>query len=328
MSKRGVLGQWLAGFVGLILVLGGVGAAEAQDKIRLSIGIDPSMSMYLVAKEGGLFKKHGIDAEVINAESGGAALEMTVAGQTSGATTTELPGIRARSKGARVVIPAVVATSGQWYGVVASKNVAKAEDLVGKKVAVHKGTAAEYYYTQFVARHNLPGDKIKVLYVSSQEMVPALLRGDVDAYFTWEPWLGKGVETVAGSKVLSRGGQVTGYDLLVFSYITEEMAKNRDLATRFVRALVDTERFIKDNRDQATAIVAKGFRLDPKLTAEYMTMITFHVNLEERWMESLRRAGQWMLSNKLIEREPDYGPFVVSEFLEAVAPERVTMKRR
>ena len=35
-----------------------------------------------------------------------------------------------------------------------------------------------------------------------------------------------------------------------------------------------------------------------------------------------------MLSNKLIEREPDYGPFVVSEFLEAVAPERVTMKRR
>ena len=331
MSRRdavGRTGRWLAGVVGLALVLGGIGAAEAQDKIRLSIGIDPSMSMYLVAKESGVFKKHGIDAEVIHAESGGAALEMTVAGQTAGATTTELPGIRARSKGAKIVIPAVVATSGQWYGVVASKNVAKPEDLVGKKVAVHKGTAAEYYYTQFVAKHHLPGDKIKVLYVSSQEMVPALLRGDVDAYFTWEPWLGKGVETVAGSKVLSRGGQVTGYDLLVFAYITEEMARNRDLSTRFVRALVDTEKFIKDHRDQATAIVAKGFRLDPKLTAEYMSMITFNVNLEERWIDSLRRAGQWMLANKLIEREPDYGPFVVSDFLEAVAPERVTIKRR
>ena len=331
MSRRGAVGnvgRWLIGVAVMALVLGGAGAAEAQDKIRLSIGIDPSMSMYLVAKEGGLFKKHGIDAEVINAESGGAALEMTVAGQTAGATTTELPGIRARSKGAKVVIPAVVATSGQWYGVVASKNVGKAEDLVGKKVAVHKGTAAEYYYTQFVAKHNLPADRIKVLYVSSQEMVPALLRGDVDAYFTWEPWLGKGVETVAGSKVLSRGGQVTGYDLLIFSYITEEMAKNRDLSTRFVRALVDTEKFIKDNRDQATAIVAKGFRLDPKLTAEYMTMIDFNVNLEDRWIEALRRAGQWMLSNKLIEREPDYGPFIAPQFLEAVAPERVTMKRR
>jgi NitT/TauT family transport system substrate-binding protein len=317
------------GVVVVALVVGGLAAAgEAQDKIRLSIGIDPSMSMYLVAKEAGIFKKHGIDAEVIHAESGGAALEMAVAGQTAGATTTELPGIRARSKGARVVIPAVVATSGQWYGVVASKAVAKPEDLVGRKVAVHKGTAAEYYYTQFVAKHHLPADKIKVLYVSSQEMVPALLRGDVDAYFTWEPWLGKGVETVAGAKVLSRGGQVTGYDLLIFAYITEEMARNRDLSTRFVRALVDTERFIKDHRDQATAIVARGFRLDPKLTGEYMNMIAFNVNLEDRWIEALRRAGQWMLSNRLIEREPDYGPFIVSQFLETVAPERVTMKRR
>src|SRR5262245_50115849 len=117
--------------------------ARADDRIRLSIGIDPSMSMYLVAKESGMFKKHQIDAEVINAESGGAALEMTVAGQTSGATTTELPGIRARSKGAKIVIPAVVATSGQWYGVVAAKQITKADELIGKKVAVDKGNAGE-----------------------------------------------------------------------------------------------------------------------------------------------------------------------------------------
>src|SRR5262249_53848453 len=221
-----------------VMVIAAGEQGRDEDKIRLSIGIDPSMSMYLVAKESGMFKKHQIDAEVIQAESGGAALEMTVAGQTSGATTTELPGIRARSKGAKIVIPAVVATSGQWYGVVAAKQITKADDLIGKKVAVHKGTAAEYYYTQFVAKHNLPADKITVLYVASQEMVPALLRGDVDAYFTWEPWLGKGVETVAGSKILSRGGQITGYDLLVFAYITEEMAKSKDLGVRFVRALL------------------------------------------------------------------------------------------
>ena len=301
--------------------------ARADDKIRLSIGIDPSMSMYLVAKESGMFKKHQIDAEVINAESGGAALEMTVAGQTSGATTTELPGIRARSKGAKIVIPAVVATSSQWYGVVAAKQIVKADDLIGKKVAVHKGTAAEYYYTQFVAKHNLPADKIKVLYVASQEMVPALLRGDVDAYFTWEPWLGKGVETVAGAKILSRGGQITGYDLLIFAYITEDMAKNRDLGVRFMRALLDTERFIKENREQTTQIVAKGFRLDPKLTAEFMNMLTFNVNLDAKWVDALKRAGSWMLANKLIEREPDYASFIFPDLLETVAPDRVTYKR-
>ena len=326
-------GVWMgAGIVVMVAIacmtlVAATGQARADDKIRLSIGIDPSMAMYLVAKESGMFKKHQIDAEVINADSGGAALEMTVAGQTSGATTTELPGIRARSKGAKVVIPAVVVTSSQWYGVVAAKQIMKPEDLIGKKVAVHKGTAAEYYYTQFIAKHNLPADKIKVLYVASQEMVPALLRGDVDAYFTWEPWLGKGVETVPGAKILSRGGQITGYDLLVFAYITEDMAKNRDLGVRFVRALLDTERFIKDNREQATAIIARGFRLDPKLTGEYMGMLTYNVNLDAKWVDALKRAGQWMLANKLIEREPDYATFVVPDLLETVAPERVTYKR-
>jgi NitT/TauT family transport system substrate-binding protein len=314
--------------VGGLLGLGLAVPAGADDKIRLSIGIDPSMSIYLVAKEAGIFKRHGIDAEVIQAESGGAALEMTVAGQTAGATTTELPGIRARSKGAKVVIPAVVATSGQWYGVVASKVIGKPEDLAGKKVGVHKGTAAEYYYTQFVAKHNLPADQIKVTYVASQEMIPALLRGDVDAYFTWEPWLRKGVETVAGAKVLSRGGQVTGYDLLIFAYITEEMAKNRDLAARFVRALVEAEKFINEQKDQAAAIVARGFKLEPKMTAEFMSMIQFRVNLESRWVEALRGAGRWMLQNKLIEREPDYGAFVVPDILAGIAPERVTYRPR
>lgn len=313
---------------GGVVALAAIGPVEAEDKIRLSIGIDPSMALYLVAKEAGIFNKHGIDAEVIQAESGGAALEMTVAGQTAGATTTELPGIRARSKGGKVVIPAVVATSGQWYGVVAGKQVTKPEDLVGKKVGVHKGTAAEYYYTQFVAKHNLPADKLKVIYVASQEMIPALLRGDIDAYFTWEPWLRKGVETVPGAKVLSRGGQVTGYDLLIFAYITEEMAKNRDLSTRFVRALLDTERYINENKDQASAIVARGFKLDPKFAGDLMSMIRFNVNLEARWVEALRGAGQWMLANKLIEREPDYGAFVVPDILAGVAPDRVTYKPR
>jgi ABC-type nitrate/sulfonate/bicarbonate transport system substrate-binding protein len=330
MSRRWG-GRW---FVAAILAAGVVvgapndAARAADDKIRLSIGIDPSMALYLIANDAGIFKKHHIDAEVIQAESGGAALELTVAGQTAAATTTELPGIRARSKGAKVVIPAVVATSSQWYGIVAAKHVATPGDLVGRKVAVHKGTASEYYYSQFVAKHNLPADKIKVLYVASQEMIPALLRGDVDAYFTWEPWLRKGVETVPGARVLARGGQVTGYDLLVFAYVTEDMAQKRDLALRFVQALLDTERYIRENKEQASAIVARGFRLDPKLTSDFMDMITFHVNLDARWVDALEQAGHWMLMNKLIEREPDYGALIVPDLLQAVAPDRVTYKRR
>jgi len=323
-------GDWLRRPLLLALlaacVFGLARPAGATDKIRLSIGIDPSMAMYLVAERAGLFRKHGIEAEIISAESGGAALEMTVAGQTQGAMTTELPGIRARSKGAPIQILAVVTTSGDWYGVVAAKGLSKAEDLIGRKVGVHKGTASEYYYSQFVAKQHLPADKTKVIYVASQEMIPALLRGDVDAFFTWEPWLKKGVETVPGARIISRGGQVTGYDLLLFAYVTEELARNRDLAARFVRSLIDTERFIKEQREEAMGIVSKGFRLDPKFTGELMGMLQFNVNLEQRWVDALRGAGRWMLGNRLIEQEPHYDALIAPEPLTSVAAERVTYR--
>jgi hypothetical protein len=78
--------------------------------------------------------------------------------------------------------------------------------------------------------------------------------------------------------------------------------------------------FIKDNREQATQIVAKGFRLDPKLTAEYMGMLAFNVNLDAKWVDALKRAGAWMLANKRIEREPEYASFIVPDLLETVAP--------
>jgi ABC-type nitrate/sulfonate/bicarbonate transport system substrate-binding protein len=302
--------------------------ASADDKIRISTGIDPGSSVFLLAEMTGIFKKHKIDAEVIQAESGSRGLEMTVGGHTIASVTTELSGIRARSKGAKILIAAIIGSSREWFGVVASRQINKPEDLIGKKIGVVKGSASELYYTQFVARQNLPADKIKVVYVAAPEMIPALLRGDIDAYSCWEPWLTKGPETVPGAKILVLGGQMTGYDLVNFAYISEDLAKNRDLATRFMRALLDTEKFIKENRQQADALVAKGYRLDPKLASDLMRRLDFTVNLDTRWVDHVRAAGQWMLTHRLIEKEPDYDAFVVPDILTAVAPERVTYRRK
>jgi hypothetical protein len=67
----------------VMLVATGAGAGRRQDPAM--IGIDPSMAM--PGRQGvGMFKKHQIDAEVIRQAAG--RPRMTVAGRTSGATTT------------------------------------------------------------------------------------------------------------------------------------------------------------------------------------------------------------------------------------------------
>jgi hypothetical protein len=116
------------------------------------------------------------------------------------------------------------------------------------------------HYTQFVAKHNLPADKSRLLYVASQGDGQRCC-GATSMPTSPGAWLGEGVETVAGSKIplaAARSRATT----TVFAYITEDMAKNRDLGVRFIPRAPGHQRFLKDNREQATQIIAKGSRLD------------------------------------------------------------------
>ena len=299
----------------------------AADKLRITTSPDPGSALLLLADRTGAFKRHGIDSEIIQAESGSMGLESTVAGLTHVSTTTELSGIRARSKGAKIVIAGINASSTDWFGIVSSRNITKPEDLIGKKIGMGKGSANELYYTQFVAKHNLPAEKISVVFMGPPELIPALLRGDIDAYSSNEAWLTKGLEVVPGARILVRGVQAAGTTLVNFIYCREEVVTNSDLMRRFMLALMDTDQFIKTNRAEAVALAARGYRLDPKLTGDLMARIDYTVNFDAKWFDHVKFIGKWMLDRKMIDKEPDYATFVNPEALTKVAPDRVTLKK-
>ena len=62
-------------------------------------------------------------------------------------------------------------------------------------------------------KYNLPLDKIKVKILQAPEMVAALERRDIDAFFLWEPWLAKASQLVEGAHVLARSGDDDVYIL-------------------------------------------------------------------------------------------------------------------
>ncbi len=303
-------------------------AGSAPDKLRFSIGIDPVMSMLLVAKEAGIFQKYNIDAEIIQAESGGAALEMTVGGQTDGATTTELPGARARSKGGKIIITAALAVGDGIFSLVANKDLQKPADVAGKRVGVAKGTSSEYLYQRFLEVYKIPKESPKVIYISPQEMIPALIRGDLDAIMAFEPWVAKAVTTAKGvgaHSVVRGAKQLSGLnqDLILFLYLHERVVQKKELTQRVIKALFDTEEFMKSKRAEARKIASEGFRLDPGLVDSIWAYTTFNINLDKRTVNDMKLAAKWMLDNRLIEKEPDWDNFFRPEFLKEIRPDRV-----
>ena len=57
-----------------LLLAGTVGANAQLTKMTIATGVDPAFSQFYVAKEGGLFEKHGLDVTINTGPSGSAMI--------------------------------------------------------------------------------------------------------------------------------------------------------------------------------------------------------------------------------------------------------------
>jgi aliphatic sulfonates family ABC transporter substrate-binding protein len=79
------------------------------------------------------------------------------------------------------------------------------QDLKGKKIAFVRGTSAHLGLTKALQRGLSPGD-VNMIHTDVPAMAPAFANKDVDAAYSWEPWISRMQEM--GGKVIVRSNQV------------------------------------------------------------------------------------------------------------------------
>src|SRR5262252_8558200 len=93
LGKRGI-------FVTLMLLVGFIQPAFAQEKIRLSYSaISPSTAFLWIPRERGFFKKHGLDVEIILIESGTLTSQALASGEIGIADNAGAPAIISNASG-------------------------------------------------------------------------------------------------------------------------------------------------------------------------------------------------------------------------------------
>jgi len=130
------------------------GPAYAQEPARIRYGVTASVAHLpvLVAKEAGLFRKYGFDAEVIHIR-GGALITMTIMSgsvQFSGAGAESV--VAARIEGGDVVLLACPVDTDAVY-LVARPEIKSAADLKGKSAAVTRLGSTTHFYLRTALRH-------------------------------------------------------------------------------------------------------------------------------------------------------------------------------
>jgi ABC-type nitrate/sulfonate/bicarbonate transport system substrate-binding protein len=254
-------------------------AAQARPKVVLGVGVDATYGEMFVAVDKGFMAAQGLDAEYKTFEAGGMTIAAAAAGTVQVGAAGELPGLKPVSDGARIVYVATGVYTGRSGGTGVAAGITKPEDLVGKKVAVLKGSTSELYQTLFFRKHGLDG-KTTVVNVAVPEMIPALSRGDVQAVFVWEPWLTRMQETVPGSTVPWRYGSNGVYELHWGYWFNRDFVeKTPDVAEKTLRALIQAAEWINANKDAAAEIIAKPTRTSKADILKQMADLRYAVDL-------------------------------------------------
>ncbi|HVO90455.1 MAG TPA: ABC transporter substrate-binding protein [Casimicrobiaceae bacterium] len=238
--------------------------APAQDsKPTVTVAVAPStdMSLMIVAVKKGFLDKEGLNAQLQLFDSAPAALQGVVAGRADITNNTEPPQLAARARGAKIVQVMTGYLSGKQNGlVVDSALIKKPSDLAGHAVGVQRGSGANYHLAWYMQHNNVDVTKVSVKYLDAPDQIAAMARGDIQAFFSWEPFLSKAADTVPNAKVFSR----TIDDGFVFAgnvVMREDMAKNhKDVAVKVVKGLIAAAGWMTANPMEAAKVANEVLR--------------------------------------------------------------------
>lgn len=300
------------------------GAAELT-KVRLAQNLSPISGVVIVAKQLKFFEKHGLDVIVSNFTTGKEALDATIGGGADICTTAEAPVTAAAMAKQKIAFLARMEYSDLKTLTEASDKINSPADLKGKRIGYTVGTGSEVYTAELLKRAGLSKNDVTLVNLRPQDMAAALSSGGIDAMNTWEPYIANAKKAL-GAKV--KQIDTKGVYSETFNIVTTQdfLAAKHEAVLNFLRAMLDAEKWMKTNREEAISVVAKTVGMNRDDLASIWNDYVYEVALDEKTMSVLRAHAAWRLESGNAPTGatmPDFSKVIFAGPLKQVAPDRV-----
>ena len=242
--------------------------ASAQDRVRLGLSsVSALHSAVWVAEQKGLFRKHGIDTEIIVTGQGGTAgISALLANDIQMASSAGDVLVAASLHGGDTVMVAGVVNKG-LQRIVAKPEFKTPADLKGKRIGVTRiGAVSHSVLLMMLARWKMAVSDVQVMQIgSSPNALAALDRGGLEAAVLTIPYMF--VAEDRGYRVLADMGDTDIYYLHTMMATTRSYIKsNRDKVLRFLKGYLEGLAFVKQHKRDAIDVVRKKLRLGAEQT--------------------------------------------------------------
>jgi NitT/TauT family transport system substrate-binding protein len=240
--------------------------AWGQEKVRLAhSALESSNSVWYLAKDLGLYKKYGLDADLLFIPSTTTSVSSLVAGDVQVANASGGGVASAVVAGADLVMVACYLNS-LPYELVVNENIKSAEDLKGKSVGISRvGSASDVAARALIKGLGLEPDKqVPIMQVGGPAERAASFRTGRIAGFPSPPGIIYLTKGMPFRILISTADFQKRFE---FPYICATTTKSyltrqRETVKKVLMAHIEAVHYFKTHKDESKRIVAKYSRIN------------------------------------------------------------------
>jgi sulfonate transport system substrate-binding protein len=293
--------------------------SEGAKEIRIALQPIPFYAPIFVVKEKGwleeALKPQGIAVKWSSFSAGPPMNEAFAAGQQDVGVMGDTPALIAKAAGqdTRLIALDVAAPTGLAVLVAKDSAIKTAKDLLGKKVAVVKGSYAHHLLVLVLNSAGLTLKDIEFINLPHPDIATALTNGEVDAGVVWEPLITRLVDNGA-ARVLADGVGIKQGEIYIFT--TQAFAsKNGDVLATFLKTFERGREFIRDHPDEAVVLVAKNVVLPVEQLGKVLAKGEYDPAIRQKSIEELKKTEKFLRETGVIKNPVDVEAFVDTSYL-------------
>ncbi len=299
-------------------------AAQAQDtKVTIAMSGWTGFAPLTLAKEAGLFKKHGLDVTIKKIPQKDRHLAIA-SGDVQCAATTVETWIVWNANGVATTQIFQLDKSYGADGMVVKPNIQKIADLKGKTVAASApGTAPYFTLAWFLRENGLSLKDVNIVNLEPQAAANAMIAGtgNLDAAMTYEPYLGAVRAKPEAGKIIAT---TLDYPMIMdtFGCTPKFLADNPRAAQGMTNAYFDALEMIKAEPQKSFAIMGA----DVKQSAEQFEASQKYLRWQDKaanqrffageHAEFSKKAAEVLLEAGIIRQIPDLSKLADPRFVQ------------
>jgi NitT/TauT family transport system substrate-binding protein len=284
----------LTGVLALILLFSQPVAARGNDPINIGVAGPAITLIYAyIAQDAGLWKKHGLDGQVVLFEAGSTLAQVARAGEVKFAINSAPATIASRVGGAETVIVAASVNT-LPYSVVTTKGITRWSDLKGKKIGISRfGSGTDTAIRLVCKRFGLDAAKDLVILQGGTQptRLQALLAGSLDATLVSPP-----LDFTAKKQGLNILVNIADlgipYPQLIIETNDRFNRENPQIVKNFLKGFLEGVRYVATHKDETKKIITKYLKTsDPEILEQtYKSFIQVTDYSGTPNMEGIRNA--------------------------------------